>query len=109
MDATYCPQTLAASGSVARPRVEARKVVPWTGEQVVRVRAALPEQYAILVDLGAGLGLRQGEAFGVAVEVFGGVTFAAGCSPPRPVAATECPSVALAHSASTVTHAFATD
>lgn len=46
----------------SRPgRVHARKVVPWTAEQVANARAALPESYRILVTLGAGLGLRQGE------------------------------------------------
>lgn len=32
------------------------------------VRAALPEEYRALVSVAAGLGLRQGEAFGLAVE-----------------------------------------
>lgn len=41
---------------------------PWTVEQTASVRAALPERYAALADIGAGLGLRQGEAFGLALE-----------------------------------------
>jgi integrase len=54
-------------GVVKRPRAAARKVEPWTGEQVAAVRAALPAQWQVLADLGAGLGLRQGEMFGLAV------------------------------------------
>lgn len=53
------------AASVRAPRVVARKVVPWTAERVLAVRGALPERYAVLVTLGAGLGLRQGEVFGL--------------------------------------------
>lgn len=55
----------AAKRSVKAPRREASKVVPWTAEQVLAVREGLPEQYRILATLGAGLGLRQGELFGL--------------------------------------------
>jgi integrase len=43
-------------------------VIPWTAEQVAAVRAGLPAHYAALADAGAGLGLRQGEGFGLAVD-----------------------------------------
>ncbi|MEU5197566.1 site-specific integrase [Streptomyces scabiei] len=56
------------SRSVKAPRLEPRKVKPWSAERVMAVRAALPEQYQALVSVAAGLGLRQGEAFGLAVE-----------------------------------------
>lgn len=52
--------------NVRRPRASASRVDPWEREQVAAVRAALPERYRILADLGAGLGLRQGEIFGLA-------------------------------------------
>jgi integrase len=42
--------------------------VPWTAGQVEAVREALPASHQVLVDLGAWLGLRQGEIFGLAVE-----------------------------------------
>ncbi|MGO4258918.1 tyrosine-type recombinase/integrase [Marmoricola sp. RAF53] len=58
----------AASGTVRAPRVQRRKVVPWTVEQVQGVRANLPERFGVLVTLAAGCGLRQGELFGLAVE-----------------------------------------
>lgn len=53
------------AGSVRTPKAETRKVVPWTGERVASVRDALPSRYRIAVELGAGLGLRQGEVFGL--------------------------------------------
>jgi integrase len=54
--------------SVRAPKVPDRKVVPWTAGQVQAVRAALPDRYRALADAGRWLGLRQGEAFGLAVE-----------------------------------------
>lgn len=54
--------------SVRAPKPPDRKVVPWTAGQVQAVRAALPERYRALADAGRWLGLRQGEAFGLAVE-----------------------------------------
>jgi integrase len=42
--------------------------VPWTAAQVAAVAGALPERYAATVTVGAGLGLRQGEVFGLAVD-----------------------------------------
>ena len=53
---------------VKPPKAPAARVQPWTGEQVSAVREALPDRYRALADLGAGLGLRQGEAFGLAVD-----------------------------------------
>jgi integrase len=56
------------AGSVKPPAPDRRRVQPWPGERVAAVREALPNRYAILVDMCAGLGLRQGEAFGLAVD-----------------------------------------
>lgn len=53
---------------VKPPRAPSARVQPWTGEQVSAVREALPGRYRALADAGAGLGLRQGEAFGLAVD-----------------------------------------
>ncbi|WP_117197940.1 site-specific integrase [Nocardiopsis sp. TNDT3] len=52
--------------SVKAPSPTQKKIVPWPVSRVVAVRAALPERYRALVDMGVGCGLRQGEAFGVA-------------------------------------------
>jgi integrase len=54
--------------SVKKPKPGHKKVVPWPEEQVWKVQKALQERFRVLVDLGAGLGLRQGECFGLAVE-----------------------------------------
>jgi integrase len=54
--------------SVRPPRPDKRKLVPWKAAAVDAVRAALPPRYRALTDAGRGLGLRQGEAFGLAVD-----------------------------------------
>ncbi|MFH9073225.1 tyrosine-type recombinase/integrase [Streptomyces alboflavus] len=64
------------AGSVKAPKLDPRKLKPWTHERVSAVRAGLPEQYATTVDAGSGSGLRQGEIFGLAldeVDFLGGV------------------------------------
>ncbi len=57
----------AASSTVKSPKVPSSKVTVWTAEQVGAVADALPERYAVAAALMAGAGLRQGEAFGLAV------------------------------------------
>ncbi|MGI5249962.1 tyrosine-type recombinase/integrase [Actinacidiphila glaucinigra] len=54
--------------TVRPPATSVTRVRPWTAEQVFAVRAALPERYQAVVDIGCGCGLRQGEIFGLAVE-----------------------------------------
>lgn len=64
-----------SAASVKPPRPGERKVVPWTHVQLSAVRAALAPRYRVLVDLAAGCGLRQGEAFAVSpddADVVGG-------------------------------------
>jgi integrase len=56
------------AGSVRPPSLVSRKVTPWTVDQLQAVHDELPERYRILATLGAGLGLRQGEIFALAVE-----------------------------------------
>jgi integrase len=51
--------------SVRRPRRVQGKVTPWSLDQVAAVVEALPDRYGIVAVLGAGLGLRQGEIFGL--------------------------------------------
>jgi len=48
-----------------KPPTKARA---WTRERVAAVQAALPAEYRILVDIGAGAGLRQGEALGLSED-----------------------------------------
>ncbi|MGW3963428.1 tyrosine-type recombinase/integrase [Amycolatopsis sp. NPDC005003] len=56
------------ASSVRKPVIPARKIVPWTTDRVHAVRGAISERYKVTVSLGAGLGLRQGEAFGLALD-----------------------------------------
>jgi integrase len=56
------------AGSVHKPRIPPRKIKPWSAEQVHAVHEALVDRYKITVMLGAGLGLRQGETLGLAVD-----------------------------------------
>lgn len=50
------------------PKVTERRIKPWTPGQAASVRAGLPEHLRAIVDAGTGLGLRQSELFGLAVE-----------------------------------------
>jgi hypothetical protein len=49
--------------SVNRPKPAERKITPWPRSTVKKVRLALPERFKIMVPIGAGCGLRQGEIF----------------------------------------------
>ncbi len=53
---------------VKPPKADRSRVVPWEAEQAAAVRAALPARYQALADCGAGLAMRQGEVFGLAVD-----------------------------------------
>lgn len=54
--------------SVRKPKPEPRKMTPWSSKQVALVRDALPDRYQLVTHLGAGLGLRQGEIFGLSPD-----------------------------------------
>ena len=56
------------SPSVRPPAPDRRRVVPWTREQTDAVIDAHPDRYRAVPVVGAGLGLRQGEVFGLPVE-----------------------------------------
>lgn len=58
------------AGSVTRPSVVRRRIVPWPAEQVGAMHDALPPRYRLAVTLGSGLGLRQGEIFGLSPADF---------------------------------------
>ncbi|MEW1720752.1 site-specific integrase [Streptomyces sp. NPDC093109] len=51
--------------SVRAPERGMPRVRPWSAERVFAVRAALPERYRAMTDIGGGCGLRQGEIFGL--------------------------------------------
>ncbi|HKT05201.1 MAG TPA: tyrosine-type recombinase/integrase [Rugosimonospora sp.] len=54
--------------SVKPPAPDRSKVQPWTVERVEAVKGGLPKRYASTVDAGSGLGLRQGEVFGLSPD-----------------------------------------
>lgn len=56
------------ASSVRQPKPEQRKLTPWTAGNVTNVRSALPNRYQVVAQLGAGLGLRQGEIFGLSPD-----------------------------------------
>ncbi len=68
VDDDRIPKNPCRAGSVKAPKAEARRVVPWTADRVLAVRDALDEPHRVMAMLAAGLGLRQGEVFGLAVS-----------------------------------------
>lgn len=62
------PRNYCKSTSVRPPKVPEQKARQWQRDRVLAVREALPERFRIMVDLGVGAGLRQGEVFGLSVE-----------------------------------------
>jgi integrase len=62
------PRNPCKTAAVRPPRVVKRKLVPWTRAQVQAIRAELPGRYQAMADAGAGLGLRQGEIFGLSLD-----------------------------------------
>lgn len=68
VDDRLIPENPCRSSSVRAPRADARRIVPWSREQVLAVRSALPEQYRLMVDLAGGCGMRQGEVLGLAID-----------------------------------------
>ena len=56
------------SSSIRVPKPDDKPLIPWTIEQIAAMRAALPVRYLPLITLATGLGMRQGETFGLAVD-----------------------------------------
>jgi len=54
--------------SVSKPKADTKRVIPWEVDAVLTVHDAIPDRYRIAVTLGAGLGLRQGEIFGLSPD-----------------------------------------
>jgi len=70
VDDKLLPSNPAKDASVRhqKPRAPKRKVQPWPDGWVEKMHTAIHDRYKITVTLGAGLGLRQGEIFGLAIE-----------------------------------------
>ena len=54
--------------TVVRPRPVPPTIVPWSRARIVAMRLAMADRYKIVMVLGAGCGLRQGELFGVSPD-----------------------------------------
>lgn len=54
--------------AITLPRRSKAKVVPLAVHEVESLVAAVPDQYRALIVFGAGMGLRQGECFGLGVD-----------------------------------------
>jgi integrase len=68
VDDKLIPSNPCAAKSVKPPAPDRRRVAPWPRERVNAVQGGLPDRFAAMVDCGAGLGLRQGEVLGLAVD-----------------------------------------
>lgn len=68
VDDGLIPKNPCKAPSVRRPKSDPRKLKPWTREEAMAVRDHLPDQFKLVVDLGIGLGLRQGEIFGLSLD-----------------------------------------
>jgi integrase len=68
VDDQLVARNAARTPSVRRPRKDRSKVKPWPRDRIPAMAQALPDRYSVVVSIGAGLGLRQGEIFGLAVE-----------------------------------------
>jgi integrase len=65
VDDKRIPENPCNARRVTKPQAERKKVVPWTDARLKSVWLALPARSKIIVSLGAGCGLRQGEMFGL--------------------------------------------
>lgn len=68
VDDKKIPSNPFAAKTIRPPRAQPTKVVPWTQEQRMKCRVSLASRYRIVIDLGAGCGLRQGEVFAVSPD-----------------------------------------
>ncbi|MWA08845.1 tyrosine-type recombinase/integrase [Streptomyces sp. BA2] len=68
VDDERIPKNPCRAKSIKAPAKPQNKARAWTRERVSAVQAALPAQYRILVDIGAGAGLRHGESLGLSID-----------------------------------------
>jgi len=62
------PRNYCKSTTVKPPTVPERKARAWSRERVMAVREVIVPRFRLMVDLGVGAGLRQGEMFGLSVD-----------------------------------------
>ncbi|MFF4027037.1 tyrosine-type recombinase/integrase [Nocardia elegans] len=57
----YIPDNPCKSSSITKPKAARKVIVPWQKAKVDAIHDALPARNKIVIPLGAGLGMRQGE------------------------------------------------
>lgn len=57
-----------SASSVKAPKPAEKEIDPWSGERVNALHEVMPDGYKVFVTLGRGLGLRQGELFGLSPD-----------------------------------------
>lgn len=70
VDDEKIPRNPCLAKTVRPPSKPERKARAWSRERVMAVRAGLDDRYKVMVDLGVGAGLRQGEVLGLSVDDF---------------------------------------
>jgi integrase len=66
VDDERIPKNPCKARTIKAPKRPETKPRAWSRDRVKAVQECLPDVYKILIDIGAGAGLRQGEAFGLA-------------------------------------------
>ncbi|RRQ81502.1 tyrosine-type recombinase/integrase [Streptomyces griseofuscus] len=68
VDDEKIPRNPCLAKTVRPPSKPERKARAWSRERVMAVRAGLDDRFKVMVDLGVGAGLRQGEVLGLSVD-----------------------------------------
>lgn len=71
VDDERIPRNPCLAKTVGPPSKPERKARAWARSRVMAVRAALDDHLKVMVDLGVGAGLRQGEVFGLSIDDIG--------------------------------------
>lgn len=67
VDDEKIPRNPCLAKTVRPPSKPERKARAWSRERVMAVRAGLDDRFKVMVDLGVGAGLRQGEVLGLSI------------------------------------------
>lgn len=71
VDDERIPKNYCLAKTVRPPSKPERKARAWTRERVMAVREGLDDRFKVMVDLGVGAGLRQGEVLGLSADDIG--------------------------------------
>jgi integrase len=71
VDDERIPRNPCLAKTVRPPSKPERKARAWSRERVMAVREGLDDRFKVMVDLGVGAGLRQGEVLGLSIDDIG--------------------------------------